>query len=412
MKTPHSDSEDDWQPPLVIDSLKLIVDKELDNDLEPSAQDVNFQFPDISDNETYTCLINLAIRTRDNPSDETWLPASRARQKKKSAGRPMEYKKGPDIGSKSAHTKQHYQKLLQNQTSLTSFGFVHIPWSPSPSPSSDASPIPSSPLCTPDPPVKVPEQPFFPSNDGLQIQSDSNYTTGMSGDSREADLAEYDVGLVQGMEDAWEEELEEQEHGGVEVWGWDELWNQIKEDLAKGAKTLPLWHINQLLLICNFATLWLQGIRQIKASLEIAHQWDEGEVRALSCHYQIFEQLPTEKRGGQMNALSPLKDERIQLVACHWLTSQAAGQITPKLGWQKTKLKKGVYMDGHEHEDVKKYWQEVFLPMMATFESHMVHFEGPELQCMEPTLAAGQKKVIANFHDECCFHASDFKTHV
>ncbi|KAI6127218.1 hypothetical protein F5141DRAFT_997084 [Pisolithus sp. B1] len=99
------DSEDDWQPPLVIDSLKLIVDKESDNDLEPSAQDVNFQFPDISDNETYTHLINLAIRTGDNPSDETWLPASRARQKRKSAGRPMEYKKGPDIGSKSACTK-------------------------------------------------------------------------------------------------------------------------------------------------------------------------------------------------------------------------------------------------------------------------------------------------------------------
>ncbi|KAI6012127.1 hypothetical protein BKA83DRAFT_4035326, partial [Pisolithus microcarpus] len=68
------DSEDDWQPPLVIDSLKFIADNESDNDLESSAQDINFLFPDVSDNETYTRLINLAIRTGDDPSDETWLP--------------------------------------------------------------------------------------------------------------------------------------------------------------------------------------------------------------------------------------------------------------------------------------------------------------------------------------------------
>lgn len=68
-------------------------------------------------------------------------------------------------------------------------------------------------------------------------------------------------------------------------------------------------------------------------------------------------------------------------------------------------------MDGHEHEDVKKYRQDVFLSVMAAFESHMVHFEGPELHHVEPILISGQKKVIANFHDECCFHGNDFKTH-
>ncbi|KAI6021927.1 hypothetical protein EDC04DRAFT_2901218 [Pisolithus marmoratus] len=261
--TPHpescstGDSEDDQQPPLVIDGLKFTADDESDNDLESSVQDVNFLFPDISDNETYTHLINLAIKTGDDPSDETWLPENSTRQQKKPTGRPTEYKRGPDIGS--------------------NFGFVHIPQSPSPCASHEASPIPSSPSCTPDPPVEVPEQPFFPSNDGVQIQSDSNYASGVSRESKEADLAKHDTGLIHDIEDAWEDELEEQEHGGVEVQGWDKLQNQIKEGLAKGAKTLPLSHINQLLLICNFATLWLWGIGQIKASLEIAHQWDEGE---------------------------------------------------------------------------------------------------------------------------------------
>ncbi|KAI6041536.1 hypothetical protein EDC04DRAFT_2531740, partial [Pisolithus marmoratus] len=68
------DSEDDWQPPMVIDSLKFIADNESDNDMESNAEDINFLFPDLSDDETYTRLINLAIRTGDDPSDETWLP--------------------------------------------------------------------------------------------------------------------------------------------------------------------------------------------------------------------------------------------------------------------------------------------------------------------------------------------------
>lgn len=68
-------------------------------------------------------------------------------------------------------------------------------------------------------------------------------------------------------------------------------------------------------------------------------------------------------------------------------------------------------MDGHKCEDVKKYCQDVFLPMMAAFESHMVHFKGPELHCVEPILISGQKKVIANIHEECCFHGNDFKTY-
>ena len=38
-----------------------------------------------------------------------------------------------------------------------------------------------------------------------------------------------------------------------------------------------------------------------------------------------------------------------------------------KLGWQHTEVKKSVYMDGHEHADVVKYCQEVFLPLMARF---------------------------------------------
>ena len=195
----------------------------------------------------------------------------------------------------------------------------------------------------------------------------------------------------------------------------------------------------------------MKGLGRIEASLEIARQWHEGEgkhlarkVRALAWHYQVFEQLPAEKRGGRANALSPLKDERLQLAAHQWLMLQEVGQVTPqqfqhalnetilpalsivlarplcertarcwllKLGWQQMRLRKGVYMDGHERNDVKKYRWEVFLLAMAAFEHCIVHFEGPELLRVDPQLAPGERKVIAIFHDECCFHGNDYRTH-
>ena len=68
-------------------------------------------------------------------------------------------------------------------------------------------------------------------------------------------------------------------------------------------------------------------------------------------------------------------------------------------------------MDGHERDDVKKYRREVFLPAMAAFERCMVHFEGLELLRVDPQLAPGKWKVISIFHDECCFHGNDYRTH-
>ncbi|KIK80774.1 hypothetical protein PAXRUDRAFT_36084 [Paxillus rubicundulus Ve08.2h10] len=329
---------------------------------------INGHFGPADDNETCTHLIDFAVSAGDDPSDEAWLPPKEARraaqQKQPSAGWPKQYKKGPDVGSKSARTHN----------------------------ASDAS----------------------------------------AGINKFNGPTNLNPGLAREAKEAWEDELEEQEQGGIEVRGWNELREQIKSDLSKGAKTLPLSCINQLLLIRNFATLRLKGSGRIEASLEIARQWHEGKgahfawkVRALACHYQVFEQLPVKKCGGRANDLSPLKDEQLQLASRQWLTSQAVGQITPSqsrfalndtilpslnitLAWPL--LRKGVYMDGHECDDVKKYRQEVFLPAMAAFESCMIHYEGLELHCVEPNLLPGEK-VIANWHDKCCFHGNDFKTH-
>jgi hypothetical protein len=81
-----------------------------------------------------------------------------------------------------------------------------------------------------------------------------------------------------------------------------------------------------------------------------------------------------------------------------------------RLGWTWTILHKGVYMDGHEREDVVKYRNEVFLPMMEKFEQRMIRFEGPEQKQVEPKLLPGEKVLIAEFHDESCFQQNDFKS--
>lgn len=46
---------------------------------------------------------------------------------------------------------------------------------------------------------------------------------------------------------------------------------------------------------------------------------------------------------------------------------------------------------------------------MAKFEARMTHYDGPELQKVEPELREGERRIIPNFHDESCFHANDMK---
>jgi hypothetical protein len=100
-----------------------------------------------------------------------------------------------------------------------------------------------------------------------------------------------------------------------------------------------LLQINQLLIMRNFATLRLKGLGRIAASKEIARQWHEKlegssdhfacRIRALACHYQIFEQLPKECRGGLKNSRSILKNDAIRNSAWEWLFQQEKGKVTP-----------------------------------------------------------------------------------
>ena len=256
-------------------------------------------------------------------------------------------------------------------------------------------------------------------------------------------------GNTEGEAEEWEDELDDGLTGRPsEIRDWNTLRTQIKADLKKKGRTLPLSRINQLMLLSNFATLRLKGLSRMQASLEIAQQWHEGDgiwfarrVRALAHHYQVFEQLPHERRGGYQNQRSWLHDETVKKHIQAYLTNLPTGKVTPKrlqiainstifaelglkpakpisirtvrrwllkLGWRHTTVKKGVYMDGHERTDVVEYRNNVFLPAMAKFEARMVQYEGPDLKRSEPKLQHGDREIIALYHDESCFHANDF----
>jgi hypothetical protein len=280
---------------------------------------------------------------------------------------------------------------------------------------------------------------------------DSEETSNKGGDGGDRQRFEEEMREAESIE-AWEEEVDETLTPNTEIQDWATLRAQIKADLKKRHKSLALSQINQLMILRNFANLCLKGYGRIAASFEIAQQWHEKDdsnshfarrIRTLARHYQIFEQLPKERRGGYKNARSLLKDEVVRTASRTWLTEQSIGSVTPnsfmhalnkiilpslgmspskplcertarrwlvKLGWTRTILRKGVYMDGHERADVVEYREKVFLPKMKEFERRMARYEGPDLKRVEPNLLPGEKELIAEFQDETCCQGNDHKT--
>ncbi|KAF8588139.1 hypothetical protein K439DRAFT_1658713 [Ramaria rubella] len=395
-------------------------------------------------------LVTLAAAHGDDPRDEDWVPeATQKKRVKHLQAHPKFYVKGPDVGSKSTWTQRRHRKLLTGQTNLDNFiqktsaehagDKLHteqrVP-NLVPIHCESITPPPLS-FNTPSPNVQKRKE----------KSPDERVERGSVAEDSGAEVDE-DI-------EGWEEDVSEtvRPHDRDNIRGWAELRTQIKEDLKKKHSKMCLSEINQLMILRNFATLCLKGHGRIASSNEIAKQWHEQvdgssnhfacRIRSLARHYQIFEQLPIEACGGSKNVRSLLKDETVKIAACTWLTEQRIGSVTPqafchalnstvlpfinisqskplserttrgwlvKLGWTWTTLRKGVYMDGHEREDVVKYRNDIFLPAMAKFEKRMIRFEGPQLKWVEPTLLPGECILIAEFHDESCCQQNEFKT--
>jgi hypothetical protein len=385
--------------------------------------------------------------------------------------RPTEYVKGPDVASKSERTRRCYRDAIKHQTCLDAWGFSALAKGADTKSECHSLPDSDAPTMTSlgadcqaaqadiliqdrdAQSVETSSQPEEHAEDThAQFECDVTHTTvatvNMSTENPGNDKADDD-------DDEWDFEGEVCESVScerIEIHGWDTLRDQIKADLKKRGDTLPLSKVNQLLILRNFATLRLKGYRTIAASIEIAQQWHERDgthfackVCSLACHYQLFEQLPREKHGGVKKGCTLLLDEVLKTAARDWLMSLKTGEVMPrcfqhalnnrilpslnialkkplckrtarrwliKLGWRMTQIRKGVYLDGHEREDVVKYRNEEFLPRMKEFESRMTHYilDGEVLKPIEPVLAPDKKKIIPLFQDESCFHANEYKS--
>ncbi|KAJ7512570.1 hypothetical protein B0H11DRAFT_486251 [Mycena galericulata] len=300
-------------------------------------------------------MLELARNCGDDPDDEDWVPADvrkqRVRRARERKARPKHYATGPVIANKAERTQRRYKENRKGQTELTSyFGFQDrvVPQrrerstSPSPSTTATAKRCCTQSISSPEPELTAPpcEQLTPPPAADYAGADDSNSSCTASWSSPDSGTQPSEPPLEPDIPEEWEVEAEAVNliPGTVPtIRPWGELRDHIKAELKNKSKTLPLSKVNQLMILRNFASLRLKGHGIIDASMLIARQWHDSEglhfarkVRALARHYQLFERLPVERRGGERKSRSLLLDENLKTAARGWLMNQKVGTVTPQ----------------------------------------------------------------------------------
>ena len=82
-----------------------------------------------------------------------------------------------------------------------------------------------------------------------------------------------------------------------------------------------------------------------------------------------------------------------------------------RLGYSWKHVRKGIYIDGHERDDVKDYRDNYFIPTVQSLLPRMVNWTLDEdgLKQHEPTTTSEQRPLIYVTHDESIFNANDGK---
>ncbi|KAA8908922.1 hypothetical protein FN846DRAFT_1010086, partial [Sphaerosporella brunnea] len=83
-----------------------------------------------------------------------------------------------------------------------------------------------------------------------------------------------------------------------------------------------------------------------------------------------------------------------------------------KLGFKFGQVRKGVYIDGHEREDVVSYRNKVFIPKWNEIERRLVIFKEDGTWELPPGLRPGETALVFVTHDESTFNANDGKRRV
>ena len=83
-----------------------------------------------------------------------------------------------------------------------------------------------------------------------------------------------------------------------------------------------------------------------------------------------------------------------------------------RLGFYKSEVKKGVYVDGHKREDVIAYKQEVFLPIIAKLDSYTRQYKEKDdgiWTIIELILPPRVQRHVIYCYDKSCFYGHDYK---
>ncbi|KAG0130835.1 hypothetical protein HOY82DRAFT_608717 [Tuber indicum] len=92
------------------------------------------------------------------------------------------------------------------------------------------------------------------------------------------------------------------------------------------------------------------------------------------------------------------------------ITGRTGSRWLSKLGFKWKEVRKGVYKDGHEREDVIQYRKEVFILFLKDLSSHLMLWD--EDLNPKPTkelVTGAEQPVIIVTQDECTFNSNDGK---
>ena len=91
------------------------------------------------------------------------------------------------------------------------------------------------------------------------------------------------------------------------------------------------------------------------------------------------------------------------------IRARTARRWLKNLGILHGRYTKGVYIDGHEREDVVRYRNEIFLPQWRQHQRRFVVFEEDDSWKPPSGLLEGEKPLVFITHDESTFNANDGK---
>ena len=232
----------------------------------------------------------------------------------------------------------------------------------------------------------------------------------------------------------------------------------VHRNVAKNKKLdMDLWNHTAALAICSYLQMMAAGRSMMKASIAVAavcfhksYQYNSYKatcIRAWGKCYLNTGKLPTYRQGLHAKTHSIITEEYVRNGFSIFLRSLKDEERTPDRFMQElnntllrdiphapssvsaktarrwmrslyyclTPTSKGYYTDNHNRVDVIKYRDEIFLPLMAQYESRMIPYKGDTMEIDTenlPELKQGEKYCVLCTHDESTFYSNEGKKEI